>query len=75
MFRSRSGVGVYSAKAGAVSESKISDSVHLWCLFCLVRQKNCWSYEVILPVAEHDWLQWSHDKFGTHVLLNWLWHV
>ena len=26
----RNGVRVYSAKAGAVSESKISDSVHLW---------------------------------------------
>jgi len=25
-----SGVGVYSAEAGAESESKISDSVHLW---------------------------------------------
>jgi len=31
MFQSRSGVGVYSAEAGAQSESKIfSDSVHLW---------------------------------------------
>jgi len=30
MFRSQSGVGVYSA--GAESESKISDSVHLWYL-------------------------------------------
>jgi len=29
MFLSRSGVGVYSAEAGAESESKISDSVHL----------------------------------------------
>jgi len=26
----RSGVGVYSAEAGAELESKISDSVHLW---------------------------------------------
>ena len=31
--------------------------------------------EVVLPVAEHDWLQWSHDKFGTHVLLSWPWHL
>jgi len=30
MFRSRSGVRVYSAEAGAESESKISESVHLW---------------------------------------------
>jgi len=26
----QTGVGVYSAKAGAKLESKISDSVHLW---------------------------------------------
>jgi len=26
--------------------------------------------EVILPLAEHDWLQWSHDKFGMHVQLS-----
>jgi len=26
--------------------------------------------EVILPLAEHGWLQWSHDKFGMHVLLS-----
>jgi len=32
MFRSRSAVGGYSAKAGAESESKISDSVHIWYL-------------------------------------------
>jgi len=30
MFLSRIGVGVYSAEAGAESESEISDSVHLW---------------------------------------------
>jgi len=30
MFRSQSGDGVYSAEAAAESESKISDSVHIW---------------------------------------------
>jgi len=33
MFWSQSGVGVYSAEAGADSESKISDSVHLCYLY------------------------------------------
>ena len=28
-----------------------------------------------LPPAEHDWLNWSHDKFGQHDCLNWLWHL
>jgi len=27
------------------------------------------SDRVILPLDEHDWLKWSHDKFGTHDLL------
>jgi len=31
MCWSRSGVGVYAAEGGAESESKISESVHLWC--------------------------------------------
>jgi len=30
MFRSQSGVGIYSAKTGVESESKILDSVHHW---------------------------------------------
>jgi len=30
---------------------------------------------VILPLAKHDWLKWSHDKFGTHDRLTWLWHL
>ena len=30
---------------------------------------------VILPSAEHDWLKQSHDKFGSHVLLSWTWHL
>jgi len=29
----------------------------------------------ILPPAEHDWLNWSHDKFGQHNCLSWLWHL
>jgi len=31
--------------------------------------------DFILPLAEHDWLQWSHEKFGMHVLLIWPWHL
>jgi len=31
--------------------------------------------EVILPLAEPDWLKLSHDKCGTHVLLSWPWHL
>ena len=27
----------------------------------------------ILPPAEHDWLNWSHDKFAQHDCLSWLW--
>ena len=30
---------------------------------------------VILPSAGHDWLKLSHDKFGTHVLFSWTWHL
>jgi len=30
---------------------------------------------VILPLAEHKWLKWWNDKFGTHVLLSWPWHL
>jgi len=30
------------------------------------------SARVILPLDEHDWL---HDKFGTHDLLSWPWHL
>jgi len=26
---------------------------------------------VILPLPEHDWLKYSHDKFGTHILPSW----
>jgi len=29
----------------------------------------------VLPLAEHDSLKQSHDKFGTHVLLWWTWHL
>ena len=29
----------------------------------------------ILPPAEHDWLNWSQDKFGQHHCLSWLWHL
>jgi len=46
----RSGVGVYSAEAGVESESKISDSVHLWRLLqplCLAKGKI--APAVILP--------------------------
>jgi len=28
----------------------------------------------ILPLAKH-WLKQSHDKFGTHVLVSWPWHL
>jgi len=31
--------------------------------------------EFMLPLADHDWWQWSHDKFGMHVLLSWPWHL
>jgi len=40
------------------------------CLFCLMRQKQCWSYFVF---SEHDWLKWSQDKVRTHYLLIWWW--
>jgi len=26
----------------------------------------------VLPAAEHDWLNWSHDMFGQHDCLSWL---
>jgi len=29
----------------------------------------------ILPLAEHDWLKKSHDKFRPHGLLSWPWHL
>ena len=29
----------------------------------------------ILPPADHDWLNWSHDKFGQLDCLSWLWHL
>ena len=30
---------------------------------------------VISPLAVHDWLQWSQDKIGTHILVCWPWHL
>jgi len=42
-------------------------------LFCLVRQ--IFTSGAILPPAEHDWLNWSHDKFGQHDCVSWLWHL
>jgi len=29
----------------------------------------------ILPLAEHIWLKWSHDMFGMHEMVSWLWHL
>jgi len=37
-----------------------------------MRQNNV---RVILPLDEHDWSKWSHDKFGTHDLLSLPWHL
>jgi len=31
--------------------------------------------EVILPLAERNGLNWWHEKFGTHVLRGWSWHL
>jgi len=45
MFRSRSGVGVYSAKTGAESESKILDSVSV---------HHCYPTEMSIAL-ELDW--------------------
>jgi len=33
------------------------------------------SARVVLPLDEHDWLQWLHDQFRTHDLLSWPWHL
>ena len=31
-----------------------------------MRQNIAYTPGAILPPAEHDWLNWSHDKFGQH---------
>jgi len=30
---------------------------------------------VIVPLAVHDWLKWSHDNLGSHDVLNWPWLI
>jgi len=30
---------------------------------------------VISPLAKHDWLKRSHDKFRMHNVLSWSWHL
>jgi len=33
------------------------------------------SLECVTCLAEHDWLKWSNEKFGTHDLLSWPWSL
>ena len=42
-------------------------TIILWGKICTPRS--------IFPPAEHDWLDWSHDKFGQHDCLSWLWRL
>jgi len=44
------------------------DAQHI--LLCCVYFASGVKNKVILPLAEHDLLKSSHDKFGTHVLLS-----